>query len=62
MNHILFFCKTCRCYAIKCGNCGNNTCNGGNGKTVLDKDCDCINAYKVFDNIANLKYKKAIYE
>lgn len=58
MNHILFFCKTCECYAIKCRKCGNNTCNGGSGKTILNKNCDCIEAHQINNKLIKLFFQE----
>jgi hypothetical protein len=42
-----FFCETCSRYSFKCGNCGNNACNGGVGKMQDGSDCDrCEDNYR----------------
>lgn len=30
---------------VVCADCGNNCCNGGSGKSMYDKDCNCDEAY-----------------
>lgn len=45
---------------VVCGVCGNNTCNAGTGRTVKGIDCDCEDAYEMFnmDNPPNEKDTK----
>ncbi len=46
--HKWFWCDCCEVYAVACGTCGNNTCNGGYGE-VDGKECpDCESAYQLF--------------
>lgn len=41
-------CELCG-WTVICGVCGNNTCNGGSGKsTGQHPTCDCEEAYEIF--------------
>lgn len=43
--HTLDWCGSCVCDRVLCADCGNNCCNGGTGRSIYDKDCDCEEAY-----------------
>lgn len=47
--HTIAYCEQCEVYMIKCGTCGNNSCNGGYGSSTVEsyRQCpDCPDAYK----------------
>lgn len=46
--HYWSYCSLCDHDVVICGQCGNNTCNGGHG-TVNGKECDaCKSAYDIY--------------
>jgi hypothetical protein len=46
--HNWFYCNQCRSWAVICGICGNNCCNGGSGKSAgIHLTCDCTEAYSL---------------
>ena len=56
--HSLDECHMCGEH-IRCGYCGNNTCNGGTGVLLDGKECGCEEAYKVSD--AYFKHKMSCW-
>jgi methionyl-tRNA synthetase len=57
--HKQFYCLQCKCYAVVCGTCGNNCCNGGNGQLSDGSQCqDCDNAYKLQEKLTQEEIAK----
>jgi hypothetical protein len=47
MKHYWSYCELCRRAMVVCGICGNNTCNGAEGKLKNGLSCHgCKQAYK----------------
>jgi hypothetical protein len=44
--HTVSYCIGCHAEFVRCADCGNNCCNGGSGRSIHDKDCDCTEAYE----------------
>lgn len=55
MKHTWAFCPSCKRWMIRCGKCGNNTCNGGYGTLPNGAECDlCPEAYSLYvSNVGN---------
>jgi hypothetical protein len=50
-DHRWIFCTHCRDFAVICGTCGNNACNGGEGTLDDGSPCrDCVSAYALQDS------------
>lgn len=46
--HYWEFCDHCEDHMVRCGTCGNNSCNGGYGILDSGKQCtDCKSAYEL---------------
>ena len=46
--HYSAYCEQCETEVIICGQCGNNTCNGGVGEVNGEKCSACEEAYSIF--------------
>lgn len=55
IEHTWAYCDHCERWMVRCGKCGNNTCNGMYGLLAADAECDlCPEAYALDDsNIGN---------
>lgn len=54
--HTWFYCQQCKTWAIKCGFCHNNCCNGGSGENCPDQ---CSEAYSLQDQwFSSNEFKK----
>ena len=58
--HKLSYCDLCETEMVICAVCGNNCCNGSDGKASKGIDCDCSEAYEhqkiYYENSANITF------